>query len=284
ASITNIPIAWVVPANSVAGSSRPDVAALTQVVNSLTDLDNVLVIRTARPGDFSPYTLGLVNSAAQASQAPFEVTGTLAGFDSQLAEVDFSFKVECGPDFDCAPLSPNCSQAPPAPPQINYLAKDYGSFRTLILDRLNQLLPSWGATSEADLGVALAELIAYKGDYLSYQQDAIATEAYIETARRRVSLRRHAVLVDYHVHDGCNARAWIQLTVGGPVHMAAATTKFYTTVPGMPPSLDGLGNEQSAVAAGVQVFEPMQDADLDPDLNLLKFYTWGDTGCCLPAG
>src|SRR5208337_4859162 len=265
ASITNIPIAWVVPANSVAGSSRPDVAALTQVVNSLTDLDNVLVIRTARPGDFSPYTLGLVNSAAQASQAPFEVTGTLAGFDSQLAEVDFSFKVECGPDFDCAPLSPNCSQAPPAPPQINYLAKDYGSFRTLILDRLNQLLPSWGATSEADLGVALAELIAYKGDYLSYQQDAIATEAYIETARRRVSLRRHARLVDYHVHDGCNARAWVQVQTnanpGVPVFMDRTLTRFYTFAPGMPASLKvGDNNEQAALIAGVQVFEPLADA------------------------
>jgi hypothetical protein len=94
------------------------------VVNRLTDLDNVLVIRTGTPGDFSTYSLRLVNSAAQAIQAPFELTETLAGFDSQLAEVDFSFKVECGPDFDCAPPSPNCSQAPPVPPQINYLAKD----------------------------------------------------------------------------------------------------------------------------------------------------------------
>ena len=61
----------------------------------------------------------------------------------------------------------------------------------------------------------LAELIAYVGDRLSYQQDAVATEAYLETARSRVSLRRHALLVDYHVHDGCNARAWIQLNVSG---------------------------------------------------------------------
>ena len=67
------------------------------------------------------------------------------------------------------------------------------------------------ATSEADLGVVLAELIATVGDHLSYQQDAVATEAYLDTARSRVSLRRHALLVDYRVHDGCNARTWIRL-------------------------------------------------------------------------
>src|SRR2546427_6685807 len=47
-----------------------------------------------------------------------------------------------------------------------------------------------------------SELLAYVGDYLSYQQDAVATEAYLGTARRRVSVRRHARLVDYLVHDG----------------------------------------------------------------------------------
>ena len=31
----------------------------------------------------------------------------LAGFDPQLAEVEFSFKVECPPYFDCAAASPN---------------------------------------------------------------------------------------------------------------------------------------------------------------------------------
>ena len=140
----------------------------------------------------------------------------MTGFDPQLAAVDFCFKVECGPDFDCAPQPPDCAPSAETPPPINYLAKDYGSFRTTILDRLNALLPGWGGSAtEADLGVVLAELISYVGDHLSYQQDAVATEAYLETARRRVSLRRHALLVDYHVHDGCNARAWIQLNVSG---------------------------------------------------------------------
>ena len=51
------------------------------------------------------------------------------------------------------------------------------------------------------------------GDYLSYYQDATATEAYLGTARQRVSVRRHARLLDYAMHDGCNARVWVQVRV-----------------------------------------------------------------------
>src|SRR5439155_578231 len=53
------------------------------------------------------------------------------------------------------------------------------------------------------------ELLAYVGDHLSYYQDAVATEAYLDTARQRISVRRHARLMDYHMHEGCNARAWV---------------------------------------------------------------------------
>ena len=88
---------------------------------------SVLVVRTTVAGDFSPYTLRLVKNAVQAREDPFAMTETLTGFDPQLSEVQFSFKVECGPDFDCAPQPPNCPPEPPTPPPINYLAKDYGS-------------------------------------------------------------------------------------------------------------------------------------------------------------
>jgi hypothetical protein len=289
-NITNIAVDWVIEAAKIDATQPADVQALLPVVNALTDKPNVLVVRTHEAGDFSTYCLRLVNSAAQAAQSPFAITAVMTGFDPQLAAVDFCFKVECGPDFDCAPAAPDCQAPPPVPPPINYLAKDYGSFRTTILDRLNALLPGWnGSATEADLGVVLAELMSYVGDYLSYQQDAVATEAYLETARLRVSLRRHALLVDYHVHDGCNARAWIQLTInanpGDVVFMDRTLTRFYTFSPTMPPTLAvGAGNEEAALLSGVQVFEPMHDAVLYPEHNQISFYTWGDDNCCLPQG
>jgi hypothetical protein len=285
-SITDVGIDWVGPASGPLTQANP----LEQsYFSALTDAQKILVVRTTKAGDFSPYTLRLVNDASTAHEDPFHVTEVLDGFDTQLAEVEFSFKVECGPDFECAPQLPDCPPTTPVPPPINYLAKDYGSFRTIMLDRLSQLVPTWGGTSEADLGVALTELIAYVGDYLSYQQDAVATESYLMTARSRVSLRRHALLVDYPVHDGCNARAWIHIdTVGNPgdhVPLDRTHTRFYTSAPGMPSSLAvGSGNEEAALLSGVQVFEPMCDAVLYPEHNQMSFYTWGDTDCCLPRG
>ena len=58
-------------------------------------------------------------------------------------------------------------------------------------------MPDWQERHVPDLGIALVEVLAYVGDYLSYYQDAVATEAYLDTARRRISVRRHARLVDY---------------------------------------------------------------------------------------
>ena len=290
-SITGITASWVAPAKS------PPLLQTTpqeqQYFTTLSDAANVLVIRTSVAGDFSPYTLRLVNDATTAAEAPFEITGVLTGFDFQLAEVQFSFKVECGPDFDCAPQLPNCPPEAPAPPPINYLAKDYGSFRTTILDRLSQLLPNWAGTSEADLGVALAELMAYVGDHLSYQQDAVATEAYIETARSRISLRRHALLIDYHIKDGCNSRVWITVSVSGkpgePLFLDRSVTRFYTDSAGVPVDLkvgdpNQEANAEAALPNGVVVFQPMCDAVLYPELNQMSFYTWGNTNCCLPQG
>lgn len=285
-SVVNIGIDWV------AIASAPPLAqtnALEQAYfMSLPDAANVLLVRTSEPGDFSPYLLRLVDDVANAELSTFDVTDVCPGFDPQLSEVTFSFKVECGPDFDCAPKNAACPPDVPAPPAINYLAKDYGSFRGIMLDRISQLLPAWGATSEADMGIALTELIAYVADRLSYQQDAIATEAYLETARSRISLRRHALLVDYHVHDGCNARAWVhvELAAGaGKVFLDRATTRFYTYAPGMPSSLKvGDHNEKAAILSGVQVFQPMWDQIVYPEHNQISFYTWGDVNCCLPEG
>ena len=94
-------------------------------------------------------------------------------------------------------------------PDINYLAKDFASFRQLILDRLAVIMPLWQETHTADIGIALVEVLAYVGDYLSYYQDAVATESYLPTANQRISVRRHVRLVDYHLNEGCNARAWV---------------------------------------------------------------------------
>jgi len=263
---------------AAASGPLPDASAAEKAfLAALDEPGKVLVVRTDRTGDFSRYRLRLVES--DTTDAP------PADFDEPLSTVDFSFKVDCESDFDCRPDT-SCPDDPVPAPPIDYLAKDYPSFRRLVLDRITGLVPDWSERSAADLGVALAELIAYAGDQLSYQQDAVATEAYLQTARLRTSLRRHALLVDYHVHDGCNARAWLHVAArAATVHLPRVGTRFYTRVDGQQARIaPGSAEDAAALAAAPAVFEPLDDAVLRAAHNELHLYTWGDERCCLPAG
>jgi hypothetical protein len=271
--LRDVIVDWADAAQPLPGGLTPQESA---IVSALPDADRVLVIRTRSAGDRSTYRLQLVRSP-QDDRPPDTV-------DPQLAEIAFSFKVECPSDFDCAPAH-GCPPDETPAPEINYLAKDYASFRRLLLDRLRQLVPDWQPRGPADQGVALAELLAYVGDHLSYQQDAIATEAYLGTARRRVSLRRHAVLVDYAMHDGCNARVWVHLDVSASFTLAKADTQFLTQCPGTPTVLAPASTALARVLLlRPLVFEPMHDVLVDPDHNRIFLYAWGDTRCCLPKG
>ncbi len=120
------------------------------------------------------------------------------------------------------------------PPEINYLAKDYGTFRQLMLDRLALIMPDWRERHVPDLNITLVELLAYVGDYLSYYQDAVATEAYLDTARQRISVRRHARLVDYRLHEGVNARLGDGGDGGGPRTAAREQLLLHHGIPRHP--------------------------------------------------
>jgi hypothetical protein len=159
------------------------------LVDTVNDLPRTLVVRTDSSGDYSNYTLSIV--AHSGTSAP------PAGFDLRLSAIQFSFKVECPSDFDCQ-HEPACPPDALVHPDIDYLAKDYQGFRRMMLDRLSLLMPDRAERSAADFTTMLVELLAYAADNLSYRQDAIANEAYLATARQRVSVRRHARLVDYY--------------------------------------------------------------------------------------
>lgn len=132
---------------------------------------------------------------------------------------------------DLDPQPTECPAQTPNELQPNYLARDYASFRQLLLDRLALTCPEWTERRIPDIGTTLIELFAYVGDYLAYFQDAVATEAYLNTARRRVSVRRHARLVDYELHEGCNARTFVQFEVISDVFLNPENAFFITQHP-----------------------------------------------------
>src|SRR5207249_4867388 len=103
-------------------------------------------------------------------------------------------------------------------PPIDYLAKDYDSFRKALSDFSALRYPEWVERGEADFGVVLMEALCALADDLSYTQDRVAAEATLETATRRRSVVRHARLVDYEPRPATAARVLLQLdVVGGPV-------------------------------------------------------------------
>lgn len=271
--IRQIGVDWVATADALPASVN---AAEAAYFAALPEPDHVLLVRTDARGDFSTYTLTLAQSGN--ADAP------LPDFDPRLSSVDFSFKVECPSEFDCKP-SHDCPPDPPPDPDLNYLARDFGSLRRLLIDRMTQQIPGWQDRSPADLATTLAELIAYVGDLKHYQLDAITTEAYLHTARKRASLRRHALLVDYRVHEGCNARTWLHAEVSGNGFDLPAGLRFYTRVASLPTVIAPDSREERlARQAGVQVFEPIAPITLFADHNRFDFYTWGDQRCCLPKG
>jgi hypothetical protein len=157
----------------------------------------VLMLRVTAPGDFSEYTLTIPSPV----------------IDRFFDHVGFSFKANCPSDLDCE--TPPAPCPPPAgnPPPIDYLAKDFLSFRQALLDFSALRYPSWQERSEADFGVMFLEALSAIADELSYTQDRVAREATLLTATQRRSVVRHARLVDYEPAPAVAAGALSQQQV-----------------------------------------------------------------------
>lgn len=185
-----------------------------------------------------------------------------------------------------APRQP-AAPAPALPPgvHVDYLARDYESFRTLLLDYMAGAAPRWVERSPADLGVVLVELLAYAGDALTYFQDAVATEAYLGTARRRSSVRRHARLVDYRASDGCSAVAWVQVTVRADGLVLPPWTPVITRVEDWPAPCLSAGSPPHRRAMGVvRTFETLEPLCPRVAHNRIAVYTWGAPDYVLTPG
>ena len=234
------------------------------------------------PGDFSPYVLELPEHP---------------DLDPVRRSVMFSFMASCPTDVDCREP---CVCPPPelVEPLLDYLAKDYASFRRLLVDLLPTLNPDWTERNPSDLGMALLELLAYEGDRLSYFQDAVANEAYLDTLRARISARRHARLVDYRMHDGRNAWAPVHIEVSSAavVQLARGTPLFTRLLAPLPGESLAPGAVLPAGAitvdtlarnpdfASVAAFETAHTANLTRDNNEIRIHTWGEEECCLAVG
>ena len=151
-------------------------------------------------------------------------------------------------------------------------------------------MPGWSELHAADEGIALIEVLAYVADYLSYYQDAVATEAYLTTARQRISVRRHVRLLDYPMHEGCNARAWVQIQTAEDVENLWTNPAAILFLSGLEGAFDSsailpVKSLEGAASGSYQAFQPLTNAvRLRQAHSRILFYTWGYHECSLPAG
>ena len=300
--VRDVGVVWVHPLDRILAPGFDQIPAEEKAFfddrfGAAPEADRILVVRTDRRGDFSAYRLRLVASAL--GPEPLRGYDPPDGFDRRLSEVEIFFKVECLSDFDCA-VEEVCPEETSPEPALDYLARDYSSFRRLMLDRLAAVTPSWRERNPADLGVTLVETLAHAADHLGYLGDAAATEAYLGTARRRVSVRRHARLLDYAVDDGASARVWVSLryepdqpgddgaVLPGPSTDGTRPGTALLTSSGLAGAVVDLAEEEDeldeAVRAGALVFETLEDVELHRVRNEIQLHTWGDESCCLARG
>jgi hypothetical protein len=266
--------AAVVADFSVTGGIRIVDLRVTAVETVATD-PLMLRVLVDREGDFSPYVLETTHPS----------------IDTERNQAVFSFKAACPSEFDCR-TAPDCPPPLREEPALDYLAKDYQSFRRLMVDLIAERNPSWQERLPADLGMTVVELLAYAADYLSYYQDAgPGTEGYLDTCLHRISAARHARLVDYQMGQGLNATTFVHLEGGaGANGIVPAATKVTSLVavplvggtappPVVMPTLADFDNDPAL--AQTIVFELVSDVRVLEIHNELRIHTWGDRLCCL---
>ena len=239
---------------------------------------NRLRVFLDQEGDFSSYVLRIEH----------------AELDSERSEARFGFKTGCPTEFDCR-VETDCPPEVVEEPALDYMAKDYQSFRRMLVDFIAQRNPGWQERLPADLGMALVELLSYTGDMLSYFQDAgPGTEGYLDTCLHRLSARRHALLIDYRMHNGRNAVTHVHFraTAGtdGVVPPGAKLVTHITvpligeTAPPGPiiPVEADFDNDPALVPS--TVFETTALTRVTSLHNELRLHTWSDTLCCLAQG
>jgi hypothetical protein len=239
---------------SISGGFRvKNVKVVKQPITKCKNDINSLKINLKPIGDYSTYTLEI----------------KVDNFDPLFDNVNFKFRPGC---FETV-CKPHIFEKPflSEEPIINYLAKDYDTFKHTMITAMSERVPGWQPTSEADLDQVLIDQISATADQLSDFQDRVMNEAYFETARKRVSIARYARLFDYHIYQGNQADTFLVVIIKNGKRIK------------LPPEfLISTKSENSDSTAIIYATKDFQY--IDYLLNELNLYTWSGTKTILKEG
>ncbi|MEL6343785.1 MAG: hypothetical protein AAFV53_11680 [Myxococcota bacterium] len=162
----------------------------------------------------APATIDILFEAV-GDHGPHQVMLASGGDDNlnpffSLSEFIFLLQCETG---DCRQddLEADARRAPA--PALDLLTKDFTGFVKLLAERVQVVNPDWSDLSAASMERVFIDLLAHQGDMLSYYQDRVASEAFLQTATQRFSLRQHGALLGYALHDGQAAQTLLSVDV-----------------------------------------------------------------------
>jgi hypothetical protein len=257
--------------DSVSGGESIARVPVTNVQWMTLGARRIARLTTGAPGDFSYYRLRIEDGR----------------IDPFYNNVRFTFKANCPTQFDCRAPEPECRPEAQTDYQPNYTARDFWSYRQALLDFASERYPRWKDRLEADAGMMLVEAISALGDEMAYMQDRIAREGYLETANERRSLRRHARLVDYQVHDGLGASAWLNFSCrAGQAGIIPTGTPIWElgTARGATSAAGRRAGARIVFETGTGLFETLAGYPVDARLNELPAHIWDESAACLDAG
>lgn len=262
----------------IRAGTAPGLVQVTEVQPSPDGRPQALRLKVAPVGDYSSYTL---STTAQGLAPPDDALPR--AMDPLFNRLPFKFRPGCF-NLDCSP--------PPAPPPavdpapaIDYLARDYDSFRHVLMAAVAQRVPGWQPSSEADLDQVLIDLVAAQADELADHHDRVIAERAITTARKRVSFARHGRLVDYHLHQGNQASTWVAVQVlADSVDLPAQGSDAGGNLDEWAVWNGRDWRDPEAVVFALPHEGPRWRRRAFAALNRLQAYTWGDTVTALPAG
>jgi hypothetical protein len=271
--LTTAPVASTLAAAAVAGGHTGAAIPITSL-NWGVDAFNrpLLTLNLATPGDSAFYTLSLTSTALD----PF--------FD----QAQFSFFAGAPTTIDCKTQTILASAPATAIPPIDYLAKDFLSFREALSGFSTIHYPAWQERSEADFGVMFMEALCALADDLSYQQDRVAAEAYLATATERISVTRHARLVDYEPTPALAASVLLQFSALPGVNVIPPGLAVSASNPdGSAINFEtgaGLADAQNYAANPAQFLANAPQYFVSEKWNGMDAYWWDDSTRMLSAG
>ena len=81
--------------------------------------------------------------------------------------------------------------------RLDYTTRDYEGFRSLMIGKLQELMPEYTDIRQSDAGIVILELNAMCLDILSYYLDSTANECFLATAEQRSNVLKFCKMLGY---------------------------------------------------------------------------------------